>query len=316
MRGAWAAALVAALLAWPLAVVADDEETDTMCSPESAVNTTSLRYTILSNQWGNDGSGLQCVTSELGSKDDNATAFNATWRWFGNRTEVHSFPSVILNSNVMPVVVSNLTSITIDASWAIVPSPSDDTETNSTLLASLDTVADVALDMFLDDDPLKSSNASGATTEVMVWQSAYGNLKPLGWDTISADPPIRELSAVNYTLYKGYNANGQTVYSWVPNQNQTKLSTDLYPLVDYLVKDGSISDKMYLGRLQFGSETMHSAENQNISFIVSHLEMNVNHEVWTPPKNSGSGSGHHKGAASSLQPSIALTMAIVLFLVA
>ncbi|KAK7553331.1 concanavalin A-like lectin/glucanase domain-containing protein [Phyllosticta citricarpa] len=313
MRGAWAAALVAALLAWPLAVVADDEETDTMCSPESAVNTTSLRYTILSNQWGNDGSGLQCVTSELGSKDDNATAFNATWRWFGNRTEVHSFPSVILNSNVMPVVVSNLTSITIDASWAIVPSPSDDTETNSTLLASLDTVADVALDMFLDDDPLKSSNASGATTEVMVWQSAYGNLKPLGWDTISADPPIRELSAVNYTLYKGYNANGQTVYSWVPNQNQTKLSTDLYPLVDYLVKDGSISDKMYLGRLQFGSETMHSAENQNISFIVSHLEMNVNHEVWTPPKNSGS--GHHKGAASSLQPSIALIMAIVLFLV-
>lgn len=111
--------------------------------------------------------------------------------------QVHSFPSVILNSNVMPVVVSNLTSITIDASWAIVPEPSDETETNSTMLASLDTVADVALDMFLDEDPLTSSNASGATTEVMVWQSAYGNLKPLGWDTISADPPVRELSAVN-----------------------------------------------------------------------------------------------------------------------
>ncbi|KAK8200560.1 concanavalin A-like lectin/glucanase domain-containing protein [Phyllosticta capitalensis] len=298
-------ALIAVLLAWPLAANADDDETNTMCSPESAVNTTSLRYTILSNQWGNDGSGLQCVTSDLGSKDDNSTSFNATWRWYGNRTEVHSFPSVILNSNVMPVVVSNLTSITIDASWAIVPEPSDETETNSTMLASLDTVADVALDMFLDEDPLTSSNASGATTEVMVWQSAYGNLKPLGWDTISADPPVRELSAVNYTLYKGYNANGQTVYSWVPAQNQSTLNTDLYPLVKYLVEDGAISDRMYLGRLQFGSETMHSGQNQNISFIVSHVEMNVNHEVWTPPKGSGSGSGH-KGAASSLQPSVTL----------
>ncbi|KAF2085971.1 glycoside hydrolase family 12 protein, partial [Saccharata proteae CBS 121410] len=240
----------------------------TFCGQYDAANSTSLRYTLLADEWGDDGSGEQCMTA-----DDSSTSFNATWSWSGNRTEVHSFPSVILNSELFPLSISNLSSLTLNASWSIYPGDSFTAETDGANLATIDTVADVALDMFLDDDGDQAGNASIASTEIMIWQAAYGNLQPLGWDTVSDDPPVVELAGVNYTLFQGNNANGQAVFSWVPETNLSSIDTDLYPLMSYLLDGGYIPDSIYLGRMQFGSETMHSS--QNMTFMVDYLEMNI-----------------------------------------
>lgn len=90
----------------------------------------------------------------------------------------------------------DLTSLKLAADWAIVPSPSDETATDEATLASLDVVANVAADLFLDEDAGTASNASTAAYEVMIWQAAYGNCDPIGYDPTSTTAPTQELDGV------------------------------------------------------------------------------------------------------------------------
>ena len=112
-------------------------------------------------------------------------------------SQIHSFPSVVLNSKVLPVKIANITSLQVDASWAIVPSGTDANTTDADVLANVNARTDVALDMFLDTDAVTSSNTTSAGTEIMVWQADYGNIFPLGWDTLPAKPLTAELAGVN-----------------------------------------------------------------------------------------------------------------------
>lgn len=54
-------------------------------------------------------------------------------------------------------------------------------------------MADVALDTFLDADPTKAKSSTGATFEIMVWQAAYGGVRPIGWADVTADSPSVQL---------------------------------------------------------------------------------------------------------------------------
>ncbi|KAL1623648.1 hypothetical protein SLS56_008169 [Neofusicoccum ribis] len=231
----------------------------TYCGQYDAVNTTSGLYDIINNAWGDDGSGLTCTTTYLGESTDAFAVFNSTWRWFDTPTEVHAYPDALLNTALFPLVFSDLTSLKLAANWAVVPSPSDETTTNEATLASLDVVANVALDVFLDEDASTASDAATAAYEIMIWQSAYGNIQPIGAST----------------LFEGPNANGQTVFTWYPDRNLSSISVDYLPLLETL-RGAQIPSTAYVGRYQWGSETKHSAANQNITFIVNTLTMSVN----------------------------------------
>ncbi|EOD44820.1 putative glycosyl transferase protein [Neofusicoccum parvum UCRNP2] len=245
----------------------------TYCGQFDAANTTSGLYDIINNAWGDDGSGLTCTTTYLGESTDTFAVFNSTWRWFDTPTEVHSYPDALLNTALFPLVFSDLTSLKLAANWAVVPSPSDETTTNEATLASLDVVANVALDVFLDEDASTASDAATAAYEIMIWQSAYGNIQPIGKFPFN----IQCLSEVNRasTLYEGPNANGQTVFTWYPDRNLSSISVDYLPLLETL-RGAQIPSTAYVGRYQWGSETKHSAANQNITFIVNTLTMSVN----------------------------------------
>ncbi|KAK7723385.1 hypothetical protein SLS57_004579 [Botryosphaeria dothidea] len=265
------------LLSSPLAL-ADyiyDGNYVTYCGQYDALNTTSGLYDIINNAWGDDGSGLTCTTTYLGESTDRFAVFNSTWRWYDTPTEVHSYPDALLNTELFPLALSDLSSLQLAADWAIVPSPSDETFTSETTLASLDVTADVAIDLFLDEDASKASDASAAAYEVMIWQAAYGNCDPIGYDPTSTTAPTQELDGVTYTLYQGPNANEQTVLTWYPNSNLTSISVDYFPLLERLRIDGLLPATAYLGRYQWGSEAKHSAQNQNITFMVNSLTMSV-----------------------------------------
>ncbi|OJD35639.1 glycoside hydrolase family 12 protein [Diplodia corticola] len=268
----------------------------TYCGQYDAINTTSGLYDIINNAWGDDGSGLTCTTvgeallkrrdsstnrlintqTCLGESTDDFAVFNSTWRWSDAPTEVHSYPDALFNTELFPLAFPDVTSLKLKADWAIVPSPSDDTATDEATLASLDVVADVAIDLFLDEDASTASDSSAAAYEVMIWQAAYGNCDPIGYDPTSTSAPTQELDGVTYTLYQGPNANGQTVFTWYPDGNLTTIDVDYFPLLETLRGGGYIPTAAYLGRFQWGSETKHSAQDQNITFVVNSVTMSVN----------------------------------------
>ncbi|KAL1628899.1 hypothetical protein SLS54_001588 [Diplodia seriata] len=223
----------------------------TYCGQYDALNTTSGLYDIINNAWGDDGSGLTCTT-------------------------VHSYPDALFNTELFPLAFPDLISLKLGADWAIIPAPSDDSATNEATLASLDVVADVAIDLFLDEDASTASDASAAAYEVMIWQAAYGNCDPIGYDPTSTSAPTQELGGVTYTLFQGPNGSGQTVFTWYPDRNLSSIDVDYFPLLEALRGGSYIPTAAYLGRFQWGSETKHSAQNQNMTFVVNSLAMSVN----------------------------------------
>ncbi|KAL1648093.1 hypothetical protein SLS58_002420 [Diplodia intermedia] len=221
----------------------------TYCGQYDALNTTSGLYDIINNAWGDDGSGLTCTT-------------------------VHSYPDALFNTELFPLAFPDLTSLKLGADWAIIPAQSDDLATNEATLASLDVVADVAIDLFLDEDASTASDASAAAYEVMIWQAAYGNCDPIGYDPTSTSAPTQELGPS--TLFQGPNGSGQTVFTWYPDRNLSSIHVDYFPLLETLRGGSYIPTAAYLGRFQWGSETKHSAQSQNMTFVVNSLAMSVN----------------------------------------
>lgn len=59
-------------------------------------------------------------------------------------------------------------------------------------------------------------------------------------------------------LYHGNNTQGQTVFSWLPENNLTHTSGDFSPLVHYLWQFNFMPQNVYLGTIQFGTETFHA----------------------------------------------------------
>ncbi|OMP84630.1 putative xyloglucan-specific endo-beta-1,4-glucanase A, partial [Diplodia seriata] len=177
----------------------------------------------------------------------------------------HSYPDALFNTELFPLAFPDLISLKLGADWAIIPAPSDDSATNEATLASLDVVADVAIDLFLDEDASTASDASAAAYEVMIWQAAYGNCDPIGYDPTSTSAPTQELGGVT-----------QTVFTWYPDRNLSSIDVDYFPLLEALRGGSYIPTAAYLGRFQWGSETKHSAQNQNMTFVVNSLAMSVN----------------------------------------
>ncbi|KAJ9667399.1 hypothetical protein H2201_002600 [Coniosporium apollinis] len=113
----------------------------------------------------------------------------------------------------------------------------------------MDVMTNVALDMFLAEDEAGANSTTNATHEIMIWQAA--------------------------TLSHGYNGNNQSVYTWMPETNLTSINVDVAPFIHYLWRKEYLAGGLYLGLLQFGSEAVHSAEGQNITFTAESVFMDI-----------------------------------------
>ena len=225
---------------------------------------------------------------------------------------MHSYPNVGYESDQLPTKLGNVANFSLDAAWSVYPSSDYASTTDATALAALDTKADVALDMFLDLDPARASNASAANVEVMVWQAVWGGVWPIGYYAPNDDAPSYTLDGAEYRLFVGHNQQyqKQLVYSWVPAQgNLDSVSADVFPLVRYLYGLGNVTEDYYLGLVQFGSETVHAT--QNVTFDVQHASMSLDVVSSTarPTKTRGPGgaTASSKGAAGRAVPAPTLT---------
>ena len=124
----------------------------------------------------------------VASKIDNnpSPAFDATWSWTKSPGSVHSYPRVSFASEQLPVPLSNISSLTLNAQWSY--SPGQDATSSARLidaggLDELDTVANIAFDLFADPDSDKALSATTAATEIMIWIGTVGNPWPIGYSS-------------------------------------------------------------------------------------------------------------------------------------
>ena len=88
---------------------------------------------------------------------------------------------------------------------------------------------------------------------------------PLGYTESTPEIDIVEVSGTNFSLYHGWNAQGQHVFSWLAHQNMTSANDDFSPLLSYIWKKELLSGALYLGQIEFGTEVMHAGEMTTFS---------------------------------------------------
>ncbi|KAI5196617.1 concanavalin A-like lectin/glucanase [Aureobasidium subglaciale] len=297
----------------PLAVsAASKNEYKTMCGAfgdssalqYAGASTDTGKYLYGANQWGWDASGAQCMTVGLDDSDD-AASFNVTWSWTERDVWVHSYPNVGLESVQLPSRLDNVKSFNVSAAWDMYPSDQPDAANKTEALMAIGTKADIALDMFIDSNNITSMNASAAAFEVMVWSAIWGGVAPIGYQTFNAEAPKYTLNGVEYSLYSGFNQQyqKQAVYSWVPSENQQGIQADLWELVTYLIPRSNITSDMYIGLIQFGTETVHATSNVTFEMQKAQMDLAVVSQKPTTTKGSPPATaGASKGGAFHVAP--------------
>jgi xyloglucan-specific endo-beta-1,4-glucanase len=125
--------------------------------------------------------------SQVSNED---TVFTATWEWKDNPDLVHAFPNIKLESDLLPIQLSNLSALNIAVTWSMTAEDGQD-------LAVVNAGADVVMDMFLDPDPVSANSTTLPKYEVMVWMGAYGGKKPIGFNSTLENLPTYSLNGTN-----------------------------------------------------------------------------------------------------------------------
>lgn len=215
--------------------------------------------------------------------NDDDTSFLVNYTWINNFYNVHGFPHIKFftgyDNTVLPVNVSLLTTLSFSSSWLTTV-----TATGLSDVSALDDArirANVAIDMFLDSDPIKSQSRF-PDYEVMIWLFSTGGIDPVGSASKDSegnqmrydiqlspdptDPPVR------FFLSYGQNNRGQKVFSWQSSQmgNTTSVGgsdfqANFAPLIQYLWQFELISSDLFLGTVQFGTETFFAGQEATFS---------------------------------------------------
>ncbi|TKA28344.1 hypothetical protein B0A50_03811 [Salinomyces thailandicus] len=240
--------------------------------------TTVGSYTIYNDLWGQDnGSGSQCVT--VTGLNDSSLQWSTTWSWSNNPNDVKSYSNAVASFD--STALSGITSMQSTWDWSYTGD---------------DLVADVAYDMF-------TSSTASATEEfeIMVWLAALGSAGPIS-ATYSASGDAESIATptvagYSWSLYKGSNG-AQTVYSFVPSQNVSSFSGDVYDFFTYLIDSQSFDSSQFLVSVGAGTEAF---TGQSAEFTVSGYSIDI---------ATGS-SGTSSEAASSASNSAAVSTSSV-----
>lgn len=73
-----------------------------------------------------------------------------------------------------------------------------------------------------------------------------------------------------------------------------------------VISAGNITDTMYLGVIQFGTETVHATSNVTTEFKSIYMDLEVNSAKATPTSSKGSSSATStsKGGAMGMMPTV------------
>ncbi|CZT15238.1 uncharacterized protein RCC_01106 [Ramularia collo-cygni] len=211
-------------------------------------------YLWNNNVWNADESGSSC-TYTPDDPESEANMFQVLWQWPGAPV-VRGYPHVEFKANMLPLKLSKLDSLVVDASWEMAPSSlkvgaSHDptTEPNASALKKENVEANVCIDIFADPDKKTSTESPKQMYEIMIWFGHFGSgALPVG-NTDLLDPPVVTLiQDTEFTLYTGKNFNGQIVHSWVANRTLTSFNMDFAPLLSFLSAQDMVPDDVFLGQ--------------------------------------------------------------------
>ncbi|KAF2498283.1 concanavalin A-like lectin/glucanase [Lophium mytilinum] len=165
---------------------------------------------------------------------NNGTTFEATWKWETDPSNVHSYPRVKFNTPLLPVQLSNLSSLLVETHWSMSPATSLNLGNDLNGLSKINMIANVAIDMFADADPKKAQSETEAAFEIMLWLGSFGNPQPLGFRDGSG-LFNQTLGNLQFKLFTGHNpARGHDVFSWMAPSNVTDFNEDISPLIQAL----------------------------------------------------------------------------------
>ena len=192
---------------------------------------------------------------------DDDKSFSVTYKWEGDASTVKGFPYMKLWPSRLPVQLWNISALEFSAQWRIYVQGTQDQSPEEQAIAFDMTAlrANAAVDMFLSDD-ITNSTGLGSPIEIMIWPWYTPTVLPLGHAESTPDVDTVEIDGTDYSLYHGWNLQGQHVFSWLAHQNITSTEADYAPLLKYIVDKGLLSGALYVGQLEFGTEVMHAGE--------------------------------------------------------
>ena len=192
---------------------------------------------------------------------DDEKSFSVSYKWEGDASTVKGFPYMKLWPSRLPVQLWNISVLKFSAQWSIYVQGTQDQSPEEQAVAMDETALRVnaAVDMFLSDD-ITNSTGLGAPIEIMIWPWYTPTVLPLGHAESTPDIDTVEVDGMQYSLYHGWNIQGQHVFSWLAHQNLTSTNADYAPLLKYIVDKGLLSGALYVGQLEFGTEIMHAGE--------------------------------------------------------
>ncbi|RMD39759.1 hypothetical protein DV735_g5374, partial [Chaetothyriales sp. CBS 134920] len=262
------AALLTAALALPglgqAQAAQASNNTTVLCGTSDFYNSTDpqVAYSFNNNAWGANGSewgatvsdGFSCLTIGNGGRN-----FSVSYKWEGDASTVKAFPYAKAWPSNLPIQLKNLSSLPFSASWRTYVNGTEN-ESEEKQEEGFDNAAlraNVAVDMFLSDNATNSTLV-GPPVEIMIWPWYTQAILPLGYASSTPENDTLEIGNVKYSMYQGYNIQGQHVFSWLAHENLTQVDVDYAPLITYIVDAGYLNSSLYLGQLEFGTEVMNA----------------------------------------------------------
>ena len=207
-----------------------------------------------------------------------------TYKWDGDASTVKAFPYMKAQSSNLPIPLQNVSALQITGKWDIyVQGQQNDSGLQEAEdFDSFAVKANVAVDMFLSDDAINSTEV-GPPIEVMIWPWYVSNIFPLGYTPVTKGVPTVEIDGTKFRLYDGYNLQGQHVFSWLAEKNLTSMDADYGPLLKYMWTNDLLNGTLWLGQLEFGTELMHAAATTVFNATVETLRVFRSGEPGAPP---------------------------------
>lgn len=265
---------------------------------------TRINPAVNNNAWGDNGQGYSCLRIY-----DDDTAFSVTYQWTGDASTVKGFPYMKADPSRLPVQLWNVSSLEFAAQWQTHVKGTENWSEEEQAIAMDNTGLRVntAVDMFLSDNA-ENSTGLGPPIEIMIWQWFTPTVLPLGHAESTPEKDTVEVAGTNYSLYHGWNAQGQHVFSWLPHRNLTSVDTDYSPLLRYIWEEGLLSGALYMGQLEFGTEVMHAGEETTFEARNYTLRITRDGDPDAPPKPTTTSSSATTSRTSAPRTSSSTTV--------
>ena len=145
-----------------------------------------------------------------------------------------------MDSNTFPVEISKVSAINFETEWYYGAGDDKPEIVDVASLATVQLDANVAIDMFLDSDPDKSTDTTLAKYEVMIWLGQYGaSTQQIGLKQGAVATQV--VNGTTFSLYTGVNGLNQQVLTWVASDaatGHTNFFADIGPLLQGLTGIG------------------------------------------------------------------------------